>query len=80
MKSPKGLFALFSTPSMKEVIDMAKRHKDRDLKKYEELKFISDLTAIQKKQILEAEGDQKKIDQANEDYDWMMSYKYGFYK
>lgn len=59
---------------------MAKRHKDRDLKKYEELKFISDLTAIQKKQILEAEGDQKKIDQANEDYDWMMSYKYGFYK
>ena len=59
---------------------MAKRHKDRDLKKFEELKFISDLTDIQKKQILEAEGDQKKIDQANEDYDWMMSYKYGFYK
>lgn len=59
---------------------MAKRFKDRDLKKYEELKFISNLTSIQQNQIVEADGNQKKIDEANEDYDWAMSYRYGFYK
>ena len=59
---------------------MAKRYKDRDLKKYEELKFISNLTSIQQQQISEAEGDQEKIEEAIEDFDWAMSYRYGFYK